>query len=179
MGRYVPPELEGVASFNQASKNKKPFARNADGSQTVRFECPFAIWCTNCNPEAIIAQGVRFNAHKAKVGNYYSTPIWSFRIKHNVCGGWIEVRTDPKNAEYIVTEGGRRRDYGDAKVTLDGVNEAEVGAVNIADVLGSLEKKNEDKEAINAQHARIEELEQRSNRDRTDPYGINRRKLRE
>ena len=28
----------------------------------MRFELPFAVWCQHCKPEAIVGQGVRFNA---------------------------------------------------------------------------------------------------------------------
>ena len=95
MGRYVPPDLEGTVSFNQASGKGHPLGARArklkaEGVLIVRFECPFAIWCTHCRPEQIIGQGVRFNAEKKKVGNYYSTPIWSFRFKHTICSGWLE-----------------------------------------------------------------------------------------
>ncbi|RDW93777.1 Saf4/Yju2 family protein [Aspergillus mulundensis] len=101
MGRYIPPDQEGLTTANKLA-NKHPLGSRArhlhtKGALIVRFEMPFAVWCTTCKPENIIGQGVRFNAEKKKVGNYYSTPIYSFRMKHTVCGGWIEIRTDPKN----------------------------------------------------------------------------------
>lgn len=34
---------------------------------------PFHIWCGGCN--SMIAKGVRFNAEKKQVGNYYSTKV--------------------------------------------------------------------------------------------------------
>lgn len=40
--------------------------------------------------------GVRYNAEKKKIGNYYSTPIYSFRCKCHLCDGWFEIQTDPK-----------------------------------------------------------------------------------
>ena len=40
--------------------------------------------------------GVRYNAEKKKIGNYYSTPIYSFRCKCHLCSGWFEIQTDPK-----------------------------------------------------------------------------------
>ncbi len=40
--------------------------------------------------------GVRYNAEKKKVGNYYSTAIYSFRCKCHLCDGWFEIQTDPK-----------------------------------------------------------------------------------
>lgn len=110
MGRYYPPDASNPPAFNAApplSARTKP-----NGALTVRFELPFAVWCAHCKPPAIVGQGVRFNAEKKKVGNYYSTPIWSFRMKHTACGGWWEIRTDPKNAAYVVVEGATRRDYG-------------------------------------------------------------------
>ncbi|KIX03686.1 uncharacterized protein Z518_07239 [Rhinocladiella mackenziei CBS 650.93] len=179
MGRYVPPELEGTVSFNTASGKGHPLGNRArklktEGVLTVRFECPFAIWCTHCQPEQIIGQGVRFNAEKKKVGNYYSTPIWSFRFKHTICGEWIEVRTDPKNAEYLVVEGGRRRDTGEDKI-LDGeirlgVSEEDKERLERDGGFGALEKKVEDKTLFNSQKERLDQLLKASDRDWADPY---------
>jgi coiled-coil domain-containing protein 130 len=184
MGRYVPPDLEGVVSANRASGKGHALGARArklktEGILTVRFECPFAIWCTTCSPEQIIGQGVRFNAEKKKVGNYFSTPVWGFRFKHVVCGGWIEVRTDPKNAEYVVTEGGRRRDLGLEKV-LDG--EIRIGATDEEkDRLekdggfGALEKKVADKTAADTQKVRMQELQNISERNWSDPYEMSKK----
>lgn len=179
MGRYVPPELEGVVSSNTASGKGHALGNRArklktEGILTVRFECPFAIWCTNCKPEQIIGQGVRFNAEKKKVGNYYSTPIWSFRFKHTVCGEWLEVRTDPKNAEYLVVEGGRRRDTGvdkllDGEIRL-GVSEEDKERLERDGGFGAMEKKVEDKTLFNSQKQRLDELLKASERDWADPY---------
>src|SRR5690348_2194395 len=113
MGRYYPPDASNAPTFNTTSHPLgKRASKISQGILTVRFELPFAVWCDHCKPPAIIGQGVRFNAEKKKVGNYHSTPIWSFRMKHSACGGWWEIRTDPQKSEYIVTEGARRRDYG-------------------------------------------------------------------
>lgn len=184
MGRYAPPDLEGVASFNTASGKGHALGARArklksEGILTVRFECPFAIWCTTCRPEQIIAQGVRFNAEKKKVGNYFSSPIWAFRFKHTVCGGTIEVRTDPKASEYVVTEGARRRDYGaddirDGEVRV-GVSEAEKERLEKDGAFGALEKKVADKSAADAQRERVAELMRASERDWKDPYEMSRK----
>jgi len=40
---------------------------------------------------------------------YYSTPIFSFRMKCHLCSNWIEIHTDPKNTEYVVVSGARRK----------------------------------------------------------------------
>ena len=183
MGRYVPPEHEGVHSHN-ALANKHPLGARArklksEGILTVRFELPFAVWCTTCPKETIIGQGVRFNAEKKKVGNYYSTPIYSFRFKHTVCGGWIEIRTDPKNTAYVVTEGAKKRDTGDDKV-LDGeirvgLTEAEKDRLEKDGGFASLEGKVEDKRRLMTEAGRLEELAKRSDRDWDDPYAQSKR----
>ena len=111
MGRYYPPS-DSPPRFNKTHPLGARASKISSGILTVRFELPFAVWCTTCKPENIVGQGVRFNAEKKKVGNYHSTPIWQFRMKHTACGGWWEIRTDPKNAEYVVVSGARKRDYG-------------------------------------------------------------------
>lgn len=68
---------------------------------------PFNIWCGGCTRH--IARGVRFNAEKKQIGSYLSTPILSFRMKCPSCSQWIEIHTDPKNAEYQVVSGGKRK----------------------------------------------------------------------
>lgn len=179
MGRYIPPDQVGKSSGNQLHKRRAPGTLRKDGTQTVRFEMPFATWCHHCTPHAIIGQGVRFNAEKRKVGYYYSTPIWSFKIKHAACGGLIEVRTDPKNTAYVVVEGGKARDYGG-----DQVREGEGGVPILTeaererrrdDAFASLEGKVEEKEAVKDNAKRIAELYDARERDWGDPWDANRR----
>ncbi|OKL61219.1 hypothetical protein UA08_03382 [Talaromyces atroroseus] len=184
MGRYVPPDQEGLTTANKLAGKHALGARarhlQTKGALIVRFEMPFAVWCTNCKPnETIIGQGVRFNAEKKKVGNYYSTPIYSFRMKHAVCGNWIEIRTDPKNTAYIVTEGGRKRDTGEDKEI------GEPGEIRIRfpgdrteeekDAFARLEGKVEDKRQFETATTRIKELQKRQSRDWEDPYEQSRR----
>lgn len=55
-----------------------------EGILITRFELPFNIWCGEREGEGCgkhIGQGVRFNAEKKRVGNYFSTPIFEFRCK--------------------------------------------------------------------------------------------------
>ena len=136
---------------------------------------PFAIWCTTCPAETIIGQGVRFNAEKKKVGNYYSTPIYSFRMKHTACGGWIEIRTDPKNTAYVVVEGAKKRDHGDDKVNegdLELRTEEEKEKLR-NDAFAALEVTIEDRKEATANKARIDELIEAKERDWDDPYAAN------
>lgn len=134
---------------------------------------PFAVWCTTCKPhETLIGQGVRFNAEKKKIGNYYSTPIYSFRMKHTACGGWIEIRTDPQNTAYVVFEGGRKRDTGEDKELQPGEIAIRPHGQDPAekDPFAKIEGKVEDKRRAQTEKSRILELQQRQNRDWDDPY---------
>ncbi|KAI1912714.1 Protein saf4 [Ophidiomyces ophidiicola] len=183
MGRYVPPDQEGLATGNKLAGKHALGSRarhlHTTGALVVRFEMPFAIWCSTCQPadSVLIGQGVRFNAEKKKIGNYYSTPIYSFRMKHGPCGGWIEIRTDPKNTEYVVTEGARRKatseftkgEYeeggiGEIRIKLPGEEEA------VEDPFAKFESKVADKNKYATAQTRIEELLVRQARDWEDPY---------
>jgi coiled-coil domain-containing protein 130 len=52
--------------------------------------------------------GVRFNAEKKCIGQYYSTKIWQFAMRHH-CGCIITIQTDPKRTEYICVEGAKKK----------------------------------------------------------------------
>lgn len=180
MGKYVPPEYEGQMSGNKLlGKNALGNRANksAQGILTVRFEMPYPIWCTTCPKPTIIGQGVRFNAEKKKVGNYHSTAIFSFRMKHIACGGTIEIRTDPKNTAYVITEGARKRDTGDDKV-LDGdvkiLTDEEREKLR-SDAFASLEGKVEDKRQLDASKLRLQELQEAQDEHWDDPYEMNKR----
>jgi coiled-coil domain-containing protein 130 len=180
MGRYVPPEYEGTVSGN-ALLGKKALGNRANKSSqgilTVRFEMPFPIWCTNCPKPTIIGQGVRFNAEKKKVGNYYTTPIFSFRMKHTACGGWIEIRTDPKNTAYVVHEGARKRDTGEDKA-LEGdvkILTEEEREERRNNAFSSLEGKVEDRQRLEMAKERLDELQALQEQQWEDPYERNQR----
>lgn len=55
---------------------------------------PYNIWCGTCGNH--IGMGVRYNAEKTKIGNYFTTPIYQFRMKCHLCDGHFEIKTDPK-----------------------------------------------------------------------------------
>ncbi|KAF7553202.1 hypothetical protein G7Z17_g3798 [Cylindrodendrum hubeiense] len=179
MGRYVPPDVEGTTSGNRLHGKHALGARASKlashGVLTVRFEMPFAIWCSTCPKPTIIGQGVRFNAQKRRVGNYLSTPIWAFRIRHLDCGGDIEIRTDPKNTAYVVVEGAAKRDTGedlvregDSVILTDQEREA-----LRKNAFASLEKTIADREQLMQATERIDDLEEASARHWDDPYTQN------
>ncbi|KAL8860678.1 MAG: hypothetical protein Q9178_003031 [Gyalolechia marmorata] len=153
-------------------------ARKAgQGILTVRFEMPYAIWCSHCPKPTIVGQGVRFNAEKKKVGNYHSTPIFSFRMKHNICGGWIEIRTDPTNTAYVVVEGAKKRDTGD-DVVKDGdyvIQSQEEKEKMQNDAFAALEGRVEEKKQVSSDKSRIEDLYREKERDWDDPYQAGKR----
>ena len=138
---------------------------------------PFPIWCTTCPKPTIIGQGVRFNAEKKKVGNYHTTPIFSFRMKHVACGGWIEIRTDPKNTAYVVAEGAKKRDKGEDKIQEGEIRitTEEDRARLEGDAFARLEGKVEDKQRTAGDKSRIEELYHAKDRDWDNPGESNMR----
>ncbi|KAI9896678.1 hypothetical protein N3K66_008850 [Trichothecium roseum] len=195
MGRYRPPStLDNALSSSPSSNNNKrassstasssslPANRGAKPEQTVRFEMPFAIWCTTCQPEAIIGQGVRFNAAKRRAGRYHSTTEWLFLMRHPPCGGTIQIRTDPRNTAYVVVSGARKRDYGDDDHPL-ATGDPDRGAILTdeerqklrSDAFSNLEKTIADRRAHDAAALRIDELRGAANRAWRDDYASNRR----
>ena len=113
------------------------------------------------------------------MGNYYSTPILSFRMKHVACGGWIEIRTDPKNTAYVVTEGARKQDRGEERagtregeIIIGGKTEEERERL-ANDAFAALEGKVEDRKRVQTDKGRIEELERERSRDWGDPGEAN------
>lgn len=139
----------------------------------LRFEVPFNIWCSKCGEH--IAKGVRFNAEKKQVGSYHSTKIWSFSMRHH-CGGRITIETDPKNAEYIVKEGARRKvetyDPEDAG-TVELPDEAERHALQ-ADPLASLERTTVQQRAAASGRAALAALAA-EREEKRDGYALNKR----
>ena len=77
------------------------------GILVIRFEMPFNVWCEGCGSH--IGKGVRYNAEKKKVGNYYSTPVYSFTMKCHLCPQQFVIETDPKNCDYRMVSGVRRK----------------------------------------------------------------------
>jgi coiled-coil domain-containing protein 130 len=177
MGRYYPPDATNPPQFNASSHPLGSRARKLNqGILTVRFEVPFAIWCETCKPPVLIGQGVRANAEKKQIGKFHSTPIFSFRFKHTVCGGWLEIHTNPQNTEYVVASGGRRRDYGPD----ERVEEGELAFLTPEererrreDAFAALEGRVDEKKVEKKNKERIEELYEAQHRAWEDPYELN------
>lgn len=218
MGRYVPPDAEGVLTANQASGKGHALGARASrlksqGVLTVRFEMPFAVWCDTCSGNSsssndddnsgggnnnenentnktknkhpvIIGQGVRFNAEKKKIGTYYSSPVYSFRMRHAPCGGYLEIHTDPKNTAYVVASGGRKRDTGPSTsldsdsllpstTTTTPILTPHEHSSHRASAFAHLEKTIADRAALAAASDRLDAIGALAARQWDDPYARN------
>eukprot|EP01065_Artemidia_motanka_P032341 TRINITY_DN39353_c0_g1_i1.p1 TRINITY_DN39353_c0_g1~~TRINITY_DN39353_c0_g1_i1.p1 ORF type:complete len:407 (+),score=113.04 TRINITY_DN39353_c0_g1_i1:82-1302(+) len=119
-GPYRPPEFFDDGAYKKGDIDKyhgqhrlvaqggyKRLKKMQEGILLVRFEMPFDVWCDGCGE--LISMGVRFGeCEKTRRGNYFSTPLYRFRIRHH-CGQWLCIENDPRNTTYNVTEGGRRK----------------------------------------------------------------------
>uniref|UniRef100_A0A1Q3F0F4 Putative c2c2-type zn-finger protein n=1 Tax=Culex tarsalis TaxID=7177 RepID=A0A1Q3F0F4_CULTA len=109
---YYPPDYDPkVGSLNkwQGVHALRERARKIHlGIIIIRFEMPYNIWCDGCKNH--IGMGVRYNAEKTKVGMYYSTPIYQFRMKCHLCDNHFEIKTDPANLDYVIVTGARRQE---------------------------------------------------------------------
>ncbi|XP_053696039.1 coiled-coil domain-containing protein 130 homolog [Sabethes cyaneus] len=109
---YYPPDYDPkVGSLNKwhGTHALRERARKIHlGIIIIRFEMPYNIWCDGCKNH--IGMGVRYNAEKTKVGMYYSTPVFQFRMKCHLCDNHFEIKTDPANLDYVIVSGARRQE---------------------------------------------------------------------
>ncbi|THU60944.1 hypothetical protein C4D60_Mb07t18090 [Musa balbisiana] len=149
-----------------------------------RFEMPFNIWCGGCN--SMIAKGVRFNAEKKQVGNYYSTKIWSFAMKSACCKHEIVIQTDPKNCEYVIISGAQRKtedyDIEDAETFALPADESSCISLNglvaergkLSDPFYRLEHQEEDMRKKKEVEPLLVRLQRVSDSRHADDYSLNR-----
>ncbi|KIY46199.1 DUF572-domain-containing protein [Fistulina hepatica ATCC 64428] len=173
--KYYPPDYDDEKHKSLNAYHGKHAlgdrARKLDkGILITRFELPFNIWCGTCNNH--IGMGVRYNAEKKKIGNYYSTPIYSFRCKCHLCDGWFEIQTDPKNTRYVVVSGARQKDEDWDPEENGGfaIHDTDSAAAPV-DPLAALEKTTDAQNNLTkVQMPRIEELQHASEHYNADPY---------
>ncbi|XP_054707049.1 coiled-coil domain-containing protein 130 homolog [Uloborus diversus] len=112
VNKYYPPEwtpAKGSINKFRGTHALRERARKLHmGILIIRFEMPFNIWCNGC--ENHIGMGVRYNAEKTKVGMYYTTSIYKFRMKCHLCSNHFEIQTDPQNLDYVILDGARRQE---------------------------------------------------------------------
>ncbi|GER31923.1 coiled-coil domain-containing protein [Striga asiatica] len=174
---YYPPEWEpkkgGLNKF-QGQHALRERARKIDqGILIIRFEMPFNIWCGGC--ESMIGKGVRFNAEKKQVGNYYSTKIWSFTMKSACCRHEIVIHTDPQNCEYVIISGARKKveeyDAEDAETLVLPVDD---DRSKLSDPFKRLEHQEGDIKKKKEAEPTLVRLQRLSDSRHSDDYTINR-----
>lgn len=174
---YYPPEWEpkkgGLNKFHGQHALRERARKIDQGILIIRFEMPFNIWCGGCN--SMIAKGVRFNAEKKQVGNYYSTKIWSFTMKSACCQHEIVIHTDPKNCEYVIISGAQRKnedfDVEDAETFALPADE---DRAKLADPFYRLEHQNTDMQKKKEAEPVLVRLQKVSDSRHSDDYNINR-----
>ncbi|XP_022101763.1 coiled-coil domain-containing protein 130-like [Acanthaster planci] len=110
--RYYPPDFDptkhgSINKYRNSHPLRERAKRLSEGILVIRFEMPYNIWCGGCGNH--IGMGVRYNAEKTKVGNYYTTPIYRFRMKCHLCDNYIEMETNPMECDYTVVTGAYRK----------------------------------------------------------------------
>ena len=130
-GYYVPPEYYDSGQYKKKSRNQFAGSKGHNQyltSNVVRFELPHDGFCTGCG--AHVGKGTRFNAHKQKAGNYFTTTIYKFTMKCRICA--IEefvIQTDPKNRDFEYVQGIHRQvqEFDTAEAGTAGVIDTENG----------------------------------------------------
>ena len=97
VNKYYPPDYDpskgGLNKFQGTHALRERARKLHLGILIIRFEMPYNIWCEGCKNH--IGMGVRYNAEKTKVGMYYSTPVYQFKMKCVYCPTHIIMKTDP------------------------------------------------------------------------------------
>ncbi|CAN8028255.1 unnamed protein product, partial [Ixodes persulcatus] len=174
VNKYYPPEwTPGHGSINKF-RNSHPLRDRARklhlGILVIRFEMPYNIWCDGCGNH--IGTGVRYNAEKSKVGMYYSTPVYKFRMKCHLCDNHFEIKTDPQNMDYEIVCGARRQErrWDPTENEQVAPDDKEVGKKLATDAMFKLEHGEDDKakvKIVTPSLARLEHLQDRWRDDYT------------
>lgn len=113
VNKYYPPDFDpakhgSINGYYKTHPLRERARKLSQGILIIRFEMPYNIWCDGCKNH--IGMGVRYNAEKKKVGNYYTTPIYRFRMKCHLCVNYIEMQTDPATCDYVIVSGAQRKE---------------------------------------------------------------------
>ncbi|XP_023026132.2 coiled-coil domain-containing protein 130 homolog [Leptinotarsa decemlineata] len=112
VNKYYPPDYDpragGLNKFLGTHALRERARKIDKGIIIIRFEMPYNIWCEGCKNH--IGMGVRYNAEKTKVGMYYTTPVYEFKMKCHLCDNHFVIRADPANLDYVIQSGARRQE---------------------------------------------------------------------
>jgi len=171
--KYYPiewdPSKGSINTFVGQHPLRARAAKLDQGIMVIRFELPWSTFCTKC--DRLLAKGVRFNADKKKVGNYFTTAIWSFKMNCPSCSNPLEVQTDPQNRDYVCVAGLKQR-----TVEYEATEENQLEKIAqgpdapVADPFQKLENKQEDLEFAKDKFPHLMELQELSSRNYKNDY---------
>ncbi|XP_043599752.1 coiled-coil domain-containing protein 130 homolog [Bombus pyrosoma] len=174
---YYPPDYDprvgGLNKFLGTHALRERARKLHMGILIVRFEMPYNIWCDGCGNH--IGMGVRYNAEKKKIGMYYSTPLYQFRMKCHLCDNHFEIKTDPANLDYVIVSGAKRQENRwDPKENEQVVPETkEVSCRLYDDAMYKLEHGIEDKKIAKSKDSSLESAIALNNATWKDDYSSN------
>ncbi|KAF2351776.1 CWC16 protein [Trinorchestia longiramus] len=177
VNKYYPPDYDpnkgGLNKFLGTHALRERARKLHLGILIIRFEMPYNIWCDGC--ENHIGTGVRYNAEKKKVGMYYTTPIYQFRMKCHLCDNHFEIRTDPANLDYEIISGARRQERRWDPSENDQVapEDKAVGRKMAADAMFKLEHSAADKTKAGALDSVMKDLEDLQESRWADDFSAN------
>ncbi|EGD78557.1 hypothetical protein PTSG_09251 [Salpingoeca rosetta] len=176
--KWIPPDFDpkktsSINAYHGSHPLRERARKIKQGILVIRFEAPWNFWCESCG--AHIGRGVRWNAEKKKVGAYYSTPIYAFTFTCHLCSNTIVFETDPKNCDYRITKGGRRKkdtwDADDAQSIV--VPDQQEKDKRAQDPMYMLEHQASDKHRAAEQQPRLVRLVQLKEQTTKHDYDIN------
>ncbi|XP_012523845.1 coiled-coil domain-containing protein 130 homolog [Monomorium pharaonis] len=174
---YYPPDYDpragGLNKFLGTHALRERARKLHMGILIIRFEMPYNIWCNGCGNH--IGMGVRYNAEKKKIGMYYSTPLYQFRMKCHLCDNHFEIKTDPANLDYVIVSGARRQENRwDPKQNEQIVPETkEVSCRLYDDAMYKLEHGMEDKKVAKSRDSALESALALNESNWKDDYSSN------
>lgn len=154
VNKYYPPDYDpskgGLNKWQGTHALRERASKLHLGILVIRFEMPYNIWCDGCGNH--IGTGVRYNAEKKKVGMYYTTPVYEFRMKCHLCDNYFDIRTDPANLDYEIRSGARRQErrWDPSENEQVAPEDKAVGRKMAADAMFRLEKGADDKSKAGA-----------------------------
>ncbi|GAX82928.1 hypothetical protein CEUSTIGMA_g10355.t1 [Chlamydomonas eustigma] len=169
---FDPNKHKSLNKYHGSHALRERAAKIGQGILVIRFEVPFHIICDKCHE--MVAKGERFNADKKSIGQYHSTKIWEFRMRHH-CGCCFVIVTDPKNSKYLVVEGAKQKaeEYTAADAEVIELTDEKEREQLRADPLYRLEHGENIKiKALSGAEA-IAEIQDRNEAAHYDNYGVN------
>ncbi|EGC38231.1 hypothetical protein DICPUDRAFT_149116 [Dictyostelium purpureum] len=160
--KYYPPDWDpskGSINTYRGQHHLRDRAKKlaTEGILVIRFEMPYSVVCLGC--QNYIGVGVRYNAEKKTVGKYFSTNILSFKMKCHLCDQYFVIETDPKNTDYKIISGLRKREieHNDNENLIQLISEEESKKLN-EDVLYKLEYRKNDQEKNKERASQLDQL---------------------